>query len=129
MAGWVPAMLEKSLCNRLLDGLDVCGQAALVASRGVLVQDTLLDRLIERGNGLAKLLFGSYLVACCHDLAHLSQRAAHAGTVVAIHFGLLQGLPDALQRRYMVRHLYVSPCPMECCSVGAEALSYESPPF
>jgi len=30
--------------------------------------------------------------------AHLTQGAAHAGSVVAVHFGLLSGLTDALQR-------------------------------
>lgn len=88
----------------LAESLDARVQAALVARRGVLVDDALLHALIDGGNGGAVLLTGGLGIALLESLAEGPQFATDAAAVGAVHCGLLFSLTGALERRNMVRH-------------------------
>lgn len=88
-------------CYRCLrlgdDGLDAGVETALVAAGGVLVQDTLLDGLVEDGDGGAVDLCDLGLVASGEGLAHEAERAAELGLVGAVDGRLGDGLTGALE--------------------------------
>jgi hypothetical protein len=80
-------------------------QAGFVARSGIFVQRALLDRLVERGNGLAIHLLGSCLVALRDRFAQVAQLRAQAGGVGAVARGAAFGLTGALERGLMICHV------------------------
>jgi hypothetical protein len=102
-----PARPSQELkANSLLHRIDANAQPRLVAGGRILVQRALLDRLVERGYGLAVSLLGGLLVAFFDGLAQATQRGAQAGSVGAIRSSALRGLTGALQRRKMICHVW-----------------------
>ena len=79
------------------DGLDAGVEAALVAARGVLVENTLLDALVEDRDGRTVDLGKGLLVAGCDGLAHEAQGTAKLGPVGAIDGRLGDGLTRTLE--------------------------------
>src|SRR3954452_23136206 len=79
-------------------------QAALVTGNSVRVQHALLRTLVQGRNGGAELRLGGLHVALDKGLAKLTQDAADAAAVSAVHRGLSFSLTGALQRRYMICH-------------------------
>jgi hypothetical protein len=86
------------------DSLDASVKAALVTAGGVLVQNTLLDALIEQGDGRAVLLAESLLVASGDGLAQGTEGAAKLGLVGAVDGGLGDGLARTLEGRNCICH-------------------------
>jgi hypothetical protein len=86
------------------DGLNAGVETTLVAAGGVLVEDTLLDALVEDGDGGAIDLDEGLLVAGGEGLAHEAEGAAELGFVGAVDGGLGDGLTGALERRYVICH-------------------------
>jgi hypothetical protein len=105
-AGWPFRRVAEELGGFGLgdDGLDAGVEAALVAAGGVLVEDTLLDALIEDGDGRAVDFDDGFLVAGGEGLAHEAKGTAELGFVGAVDGGLGDGLTGALERRYVVCH-------------------------
>ena len=85
-------------------GLDAGVETTLVAAGGVLVQNTLLDALVEDGDGGAVDAYEGGLVPGSESLAHEAKGAAELGFVGAVDGGLGDGLTGALERRYVVCH-------------------------
>jgi hypothetical protein len=79
-------------------------QPALVAGRGVGVQNALLHALVEGGCGCLVLLGRGLEVALLNGLAEGAQAAADAALVGAVYARALFGLTDALQRGDMICH-------------------------
>jgi hypothetical protein len=86
------------------DGLDAGVEAALVAAGGVLVEDTLLDALVEDGDGGAVDVDEGLLVAGGEGLAHEAEGAAELGLVGAVDGRLGEGLTGALEGGDMICH-------------------------
>jgi len=79
------------------DGLDAGVEAALVAAGGVLVQDTLLDALVEHGDGGRVGGGDGLLIADGKRLAQDAEGAAELALVGAVGRSLGDGLTCALQ--------------------------------
>ena len=86
------------------DGLDARVEASLVTAGSVLVQNTLLDALIEDGDGGAIDLDEGGLVAGGKGLAHDAEGSAELGFVGTVDDRLGGGLTGALERRYVICH-------------------------
>jgi len=86
------------------DCLEAGIEPALVARNGVLVEDTLLNALVESGDGFAELGLGGLGIALSNGLAESAEAGTHASTIGAVDRGAGLGLAGALQRRYMVCH-------------------------
>ena len=86
------------------DGLNAGVETTLVAAGGVLVEDTLLDALVEDGDGGAVGLDKGFLVAGGEGLAHEAEGAAELGLVGAVDGRLGDGLTGALEGGDVVCH-------------------------
>ena len=86
------------------EGLDAGVEAGLVAAGGVLMQDTLLDALVEDGDGGAVGLDKGFLVAGGEGLAHEAEGAAELGLVGAVDGRFGDGLTGALERGNVICH-------------------------
>ncbi len=71
-------------------------QARLVASCGVLVEDSLVDRLVDCGNGREEEFYALALVSLGYRVSELLDLGSQVATVCAIDLILLFVLSDAL---------------------------------
>jgi hypothetical protein len=99
----------KAKSQKLLHRPNALAQAGLIARRGVLVQQPLLNAFVERGYRLAVGLLGGGLVAFFNGLAQVAQLSTKSGSVGAIARGAAFGLARTLQRRKMICHSWSLP--------------------
>ncbi len=78
------------------NSLHACIQAGLVAARGVLMQNTFLNALVEDGDGHAVLLGYILAIAFEESLAEAAQDSAQLAFVRAVYRGLRDCLTGAL---------------------------------
>ena len=104
--------------SALLQRIKACIQPRFVPGRGVFVQNTFLNCLVQRRSGLAEGLSGGRLVAFGERFTHVAERGAQAGGVAAVTGGASFSLTGAFKRRKMVCHLRVN-----AFSVGSPAES------
>src|SRR5580658_2377740 len=109
MALFTPQQAAKVQGQHLLHRRNALAEAGLVACGSIPVQRALLNRLIERGYGLAISLLGGLLVALLNCLAQSAQRGAQTGGVGAIRGRALRSLTGALKRRKMICHIASNP--------------------
>src|SRR5579872_1263314 len=89
----------------LASGVQTDIQAGLVPRGRIGVQHALLNRFIERRNGLPERRFGCLFVAFGKRFAQIAENGAQAGRVGAIANGSLFSLTGAFQCRKMVCHV------------------------
>lgn len=82
-----------------------CIQAGFVAASGVPVDNAIFGGLIDHGDGNGEKGLGLGGVTGLQCLAELPQLGAETGCIGAVLRGAGQGLPGALERRYMICHL------------------------
>src|SRR5580658_2341516 len=99
----------KAKSQKLFHRRDTLAQTRLVARSGVLVQQTLLNALVERGYRLAVGLLGGSFVAFFDGLAQITQLSTQCGCVGAVAHGAAFGLARTLQRRKMICHSWFLP--------------------
>jgi hypothetical protein len=98
--------IDRTRRSNLFHRIDADAKPRLIPRGRILVQRALLDRLVERGYGLAVGLLGGLLVAFFDGLAQAAQRGAQAGSVGAVRSSALRGLTGALKRRKMICHVW-----------------------
>ena len=119
----LPLQIPK--CEHLLHRIHTSAQPRFIARRGIPVQRTLLDRLVERRHRLAVGLFGRLLVSLFNGLAQGAQGCTQAGGVGAIGGSTLRGLTGALERRKMISHVwFVTFVCLTRCSGGRGIYDY-----
>src|SRR5690606_12647488 len=87
--------------------LDGGGQAALVASGLVLVDDVLVSHAIDDAGGLAEDFVGSCLVAGVDGLANTLDRGTQHGTDAGVVFVAGHCLAGALASLCGISHMYL----------------------
>ena len=107
----------------LLQGGHAGAQPGLVARRGVLVQGSFANGLVEDRNGLAIGLLGGDLVTLGDGLAQVAELGTQGRSVGTIARGTAFGLAGALLRRKMICHVwFVTFVYSERYSGGSETL-------
>ncbi len=107
----------------LLHRTNTFAQSRLVPRRSIAVQGALLNRLVERGYGLAVGFFGGLLVAFFDGLAQAAQSGTQAGRIGPVGGSALRGLTGAFERRKMISHVcFVTFVSTAGYSVSAELL-------
>jgi hypothetical protein len=105
---WTPDLCGKPVFLSLRlrgESLHPGMQPALIPGSSILMQNTLLHTLVERGDGLVVLLSDSRGIPFGNGLAEGAKGLADLTLVGPVHCGTLNCLTGALQRRHMVCHL------------------------